>query len=148
MNQKTTREVQNVRPDGGHRVPILGAVTLSPDGQRVVYELGWGGFSFSTGYTTQALRRVVLDGQVGKEYDAFDLDEFSFSDDSRHFAYEVHGPPDKNAKGKSLVVTDGQEGKLYDEVIHRSMSLFSGEGSVTYVAREGRKFYRATQSAR
>lgn len=60
-------------------------------------------------------------------------------------AYEVHD--DKNAKGKSLVVTDGQEGRLYDEVVDGSMSLFSGDGSVTYVAREGRKFYRVTQHA-
>jgi hypothetical protein len=53
--------------------------------------------------------------------------------------------------GKSLVVVDGFEGKRYEELLAdqwgpvKSTLRFGGESSVTYLAREGRKFYRVTQ---
>ncbi|MEE8200108.1 MAG: hypothetical protein V3R29_02980 [Candidatus Acidoferrales bacterium] len=116
------------------------SLTFSPDSRRLAYVGVKGGHWYDEGWTGRARRRVFLDGQPGKEYDAWGLANLTFSPDNQHFAYEAHDI----GNGKSLVVVDGQEGKLYDQVM---MSLsFSGESSITYVAREGRKFYRVTQT--
>lgn len=115
-------------------------VTFSPDGSRLAYIIGHGGWRFSFRATTQARRRVIVDGQEGKEYDANSLSRPVFSPDGRHLAYEVHGI----TKGKSAVVMNGQEGKLYDDVFAGSLR-FTEQGILEYVAREGRKLLRVRQ---
>jgi hypothetical protein len=92
---------------------------------------------------------VIVDGQEERQYNANALINLTFSRDSRHFAFEVHGA----GIGKSFVVVDDREGKHYDELLageqRRGMAKgslrFTAENSVTYLARKGRKFYRVTQ---
>jgi len=128
---------------GGY--PFLEGESLSPDGQRLAYIAGVGGEKFLRGQTTRAMRRVVVDGQVGKDFDALEID-LTFSPDSRHFVYAVRGGVGDN---KSMVVLDGQEGKLYDDVIGGAFrdadASDSSQHAFVYVARDGRKFYRVTQ---
>jgi hypothetical protein len=129
-------------------------ITFSPNGQRLAYIVGRGGHIFDGKEHSRAQRRVVLDGQEGRQYDAEALFNLTFSSDSSHFAFEVHNAD----KGKSFVVLDGQEGKPYDELLTNKMGWwqpwvqgtlrFQDDNSVTYLAREGRKFYRVTQQLR
>jgi len=126
--------------------PFMEGESLSPDGQRTACVVAVGGQAFFRGQTTRALRRVIVDGQVGKDLDALDID-LMFSPDSRHFVYAVRGGVGDN---KSMVVLDGQEGKLYDDVIGGGFpEKREGSGpsstALVYIAREGRKFYRVTQ---
>ncbi len=114
--------------------------TFSPDSRRVAYVWVRGGSWYGKGLTRRARRQVFLDGQPGKEYDAVGLSDLTFSPDSQHFAYETHDI----GNDVSLVVVDGQEGKHYDAVMPDSISV-TDQKTVTYVAREGRKFYRVTQ---
>jgi rRNA maturation protein Nop10 len=127
-------------------VPFLEYAALSPDGQRLACIVGVGGQKFATGVTTRAERRVVVDGQVGENFDTLGID-LMFSPDGRHYVYMVRGGVGDN---KSTVVIDGQRGKLYDDVIggdFREKHEGSGPSStaLVYIAREGRKFYRVTQ---
>lgn len=126
-------------------------MTFSPDGQRLAYVVGRGGHIFDGKEHSRAQRRVILDGREGRQYDVDALINLTFCSDSSHFAFEVHNAD----KGKSFVVLDGQEGKPYDELLTNKMGWwqpwaqgtlrFRDDNSVTYLAREGRKFYRVTQ---
>jgi len=124
--------------------------TFSPDGQRLAYVVSHGGHTFDGQEHSRAQRRVVV-GREGRQYDADALFNLTLSSDSSHFAFEVHNAD----KGKSFVVLDGQEGKPYDEFLTNKMGWweawvqgtlrFRDDNSVTYLAREGRKFCRVTQ---
>jgi len=129
-------------------------VTFSGDGQRLAYVVGHGGRTFDGAEGSRARRQLVLDDREGPQYDADALLDLTFSPRGDHFAAEVH----KTDKG-SFVVVDGQEGKPYDELLGSkwregwdvriaSTLRFEGENSITYLAREGRKFYRVTQPLR
>ncbi len=78
-------------------------------------------------------------------YDSYAI-ELTFSPDSRHVAYVVHGGL---KKGKSTVVIDGREGDPYDDVLGGAMRKERGEGlsqwAVVFIAREGRDLCRVTQ---
>jgi len=71
----------------------------------------------------------------------------AFSPDSRHFVYSVRG----GVRGdKSTLVIDGQQGKLYDDVVAGAFrdtaeGSDSSQHAFVYIAREGRKFLRVTQ---
>ena len=88
---------------------------------------------------------MIVDGQAGKGFDALEID-LGFSPDSRHFVYGVRGGVGDN---KSMVVIDGQEGKLYDDVTGGAFrdpgASDSSKLAFVYVAREGSNFYRVTQ---
>jgi hypothetical protein len=123
-------------------------LTFSPDGQHLAVVLGHGGPMFDgRGASRRAERQVIVDGQEGRQYNCDELANLMFSVDGRHLTFEVH----KTHWGKSLVVVDGIEGKHYEELLGvtrgqvRNTLYFQGEDSLTYLAREGRKFYRVTQ---
>jgi len=59
-----------------------------------------------------------------------------------HFVYAVR--PDL-AKPESLVVADGKEGKAYHDIWPVTMK-WAQPGVVTYIARDGRKLLRVTQT--
>jgi hypothetical protein len=126
------------------RVSFVGDIVFSPDGTRLAYEFGRHGARPAWQVLFRALRRVVLDGEEGKEYDALALTNLTFSPASRRFAYEVH---DAGRQLRSLIVLDGLEGKSYEAVFSNSLR-FTDEDTVVYVAREGRRYLRVTQSLR
>jgi hypothetical protein len=102
-----------------------------------------GGAQFKPGRTSRALRRVVLDGQAGPEHEAHDIGHVHFIPDSRHHFYEVTGAePDKD-----LVVFDGLEGRLYGPVFRYS-ARFSDEQTIEFVARDGQRYLRVTETLR
>jgi len=141
MTKTTTTQFHT----GRTTYPFMEGESLSPDGQRTVCVVGVGGEKFFHGGTTRALRRVIVDGQAGKDFDALEID-LEFSPDSRHVVYGVRGGVGDN---KSMVVIDGQEGKLYDDVIGGAFRSAQGNDSsqdaFMYIARAGRKFFRVTQ---
>jgi hypothetical protein len=138
------QQIKEVPGRGGLRSAFLEHFTFSPDGQRLAYVVGDGGPAWSAarqhGEEYRALRRVVVDGPEGKEYDVVAAKNLQFSPDSKHFAYELHDI----GKGKSLVVVNGREGKHYDDIVGWSLR-FTSDGMVRYVAREGFKIFRVTQ---
>jgi len=87
--------------------------------------------------TNQALRRIVVDGQSGPEYDVAGLYGFRHSQDWKHYGYEIHGMNGNHA----LLNIDGKETKVYDDVVNGSLS-FPSSGEATFVAREGEKLIR------
>ncbi|MGI9101605.1 MAG: hypothetical protein ACR2IF_04085 [Terriglobales bacterium] len=114
-------------------------ITMSADGAHAAYEIVRGGSQFQSGGTTRALRRIVIDGQGGPEFDALDISGLRLSGGARHHAYIVHG-----AEGKrDRTVLDGKEGKLYDNVFRYS-TKFIDDQTVEYVAQQGQQFLRVT----
>lgn len=115
------------------------------EGGHFVYAAAEGGHRYDDGYTSRAKRRVFLDGKAGKEYDAKAVRNLQtlLTGPELHLAYEVYN--DKYHDDASFVVVDGLEGKPYDAVMPYSLK-FSDETGVTYTARQGRKFFRVTQS--
>ena len=123
------------------------SVITFTEGEHFVYAVAQGGHQYDDGYTSRAKRRVFVDGEAGKEYDAKAVGNLQtlLTGPEFHLAYEVHN--DKYKDDASFVVVDGLEGKPYDAVMRYSLR-FSGEKNVTYIARQGRKFFRVIQSFR
>ncbi len=123
------------------------SVITFTEGEHFVYTVAQGGNLYDNGYTSRAKRRVFIDGEAGKEYDAKAVGNLQtlLTGPEFHLAYEVHN--DKYKDDASFVVVDGLEGKPYDAVMRYSLR-FSGEKNVTYIARQGRKFFRVIQSFR
>jgi hypothetical protein len=130
-------------------------LTFAPDGRRVGYVAITGSYwailprYVGTGFIPKSIgrtakRRVYVDGQPGAEYDARDVTGPRFSADSRHAVYTVHGVQDGSRK-VSFVVANRTEGKRYDAVWARTLSMPDG-GALVYVAQSGRKFVRVTQT--
>jgi len=117
------------------------------EGEHFVYAVTQGGHQYDEGYTSRAKRRVFVDGEAGQEYDAIAVANLQtlLTGPEFHLAYEVHN--DKYRDDTSFVVVDDLEGKPYDAVMRYSLR-FSDEKTVTYIARQGRKFFRVTQSLR
>lgn len=72
----------------------------SPDGES---------FAYIITDSETSLRTVVLNGKAGASYS--DITFMKFSPDGKRFAYGA------KVSGSSLVVLDGQEGKLYDWIL-------------------------------
>ena len=88
----------------------IGNVAFSPDGKRVAYGIAVGN-----------KQSFVVDEKVGgeKEYERVAGNTFTWSPDSKRYAYVAVRDTDPSEDGqnlKVLVVTDGKEGKLYDQI--------------------------------
>ena len=112
-------------------------IMLAHDGSRLAYEIVRGGNAFKQGYTARALRRLVVDGKAGAEFDAYSISSVEFNSDGKHYVCEVFGA----AGERDQVVIDGMEGKLYDSVF-RDSTKFIQDDTVEYIAQDGGKFYR------
>jgi hypothetical protein len=133
----TFAELSNPDP-----INIAEKLTWSPDGQRTAFVMGHGGLQYLRDVTTQARRRVVVDGKIGAEYNCATIVNLHFSPDSRHWGYETIA--DEKRQWKSFVVVDGVEGEAYDEIMPHSLQFSAG--TAVYVARDGRKFLRVTRT--
>jgi len=117
-----------------HEASDVPWIALNDDATHLAYETVSGGNQFKAGQTSRALRTVVLDGQQGPEYDALTLRNFHFTEEGKHYFYEVVG-----AKGnRDLVNVDGHESQLYDFVI--SARFVPHSKTMSFVARDGRRF--------
>ncbi len=108
---------------------------MTPDAAHLAYEIVRGGGQFEAGATARALRRVVLDGQAGSEYDALSLTGFRFTSGFAHNGYEIHGVEGKHDR----VVVDGRESRLYDEVLSNSLSFHREDQKASFIARDGQR---------
>jgi len=113
---------------------------MSTDGSHLAYEIVRGARAFRAGFTLRALRRMVVDSEAGREYDALDLNGFRFSDDGQHYAYAVLGAD----KTSGFVIVDGLQGKLYDSVFRKSVTFLDNR-SIEFVVQDGQKFLRVTE---
>ncbi len=142
---KTFVEVRDQQPGPSFpaegRMNFVPMLAVTPDGEHVAYVLVQAGSMFTQGYTRRAHRRVVLDGQAGKSYDATGVANLQFSPDGKHLGYEVT----EAGNAKSFVVLDGQEGKPYDAIFQGSLT-FADNRTARYAVRQGRRFYLVTQT--
>jgi hypothetical protein len=104
----------------------------------LVYELVCGGKLYRLHYTEHALRRVVVDGQSGPEYDVDGLGGFRYTEDWKHYGYEVLGVNGDHV----LLNIDGKETKPYDGVVSGSLEFHMEAGEASFIAREGEKLVR------
>jgi WD40 repeat protein len=107
-------------------------VTNEPS-HHLVYELACGRTKFVRGFTSRALRRIVVDGKSGPEYDAYGLYGFRYTEDWKHYGYEVHGMNGNHV----LLNVDGKETKIYDDVVTGSLDFPVGSETASFIAREG-----------
>lgn len=153
-------QIRDSKPSGSHRFENcrersgwLESPVFSPDGEKLAYVLRQSGSQGEMGLSeVQALlyqaryadRCVVVGDQESKmRGDTLGID-VGFSPDSKHSVYTVYHH--KN----SVVVVDGQDGKVYDDVFGGAFCKITDSGDTAqyafiYIAREGRKFYRVTQ---
>ena len=111
-------------------------IELSTDGAHMAYELVRGGRYFKAGVSGRARRTVVVDGQLGKEYNALGISPVRFSKDRGHYYFGVEGAEAKRV----LIVVDGQESKLYDAV--GGYSLAPDGKSLTFIAQDSSRLLR------
>ena len=87
-------------------------------------------------------RRVFIDGIPGEEYQAESvIVRTHFIGEELHVAYVVRGGTEQSPL--AFVVVDGHEGTGNNEVFAQTLQ-FSEEGTVTYAARVGSRFFRMT----
>ena len=120
-------------------VGLVGWIMMSKDGSHMTFETVFGGEQFQQGKTRRALRRVVIDGVGGKEYDAYNLVPGVFDEAGKRYSYIVHG-----AQGdRDRMVFDEVEGPLYDDILSQSAHLVD-EQTIEFIARQGHRFLRVT----
>jgi hypothetical protein len=134
-------EVRDGKP--GARMPIAREVAfvpwtvITPSG-RLAYEVAQGGSEFKAGRTRRALRRVMLDGIAGREYDALGI-VCRLDDAERPPACVVVG-----AEGnRDRLIVNGLESRLYDEIVPGSVAFLSST-TVEFIARQERRILRVT----
>lgn len=104
------------------KVDAESRIVFSPDGTHVVVTAGKG----------FGKKRLLYDGEPGKEYDEIEPNSIRFSADGKRFAYV------SRERSRYRVVTDGVEGNDYDGVNAHSLR-FSPDGKhLAYQARRGR----------
>ncbi|MBZ5679714.1 MAG: hypothetical protein LAO24_06390 [Acidobacteriia bacterium] len=118
---------------------FVGLLMISNDGAHLAYEIVRGGKQFMAGNTTRALRRVVVDGQAGPEYDALGLRDLNLRAEGKRYHYAVIGAEGTHDR----VVFNGLETKLYDDVFSRSVE-FVDDQTIDFVAQDGQRFIRVT----
>ncbi|MBZ5520886.1 MAG: hypothetical protein LAP21_01375 [Acidobacteriia bacterium] len=114
-------------------------VTNEPE-HHMAYEIVRGGARFMNRLTDRALRRVVIDGQPGPEYDVSSMNGLRFSKDFAHYGYEIHGIEGKHAR----VRIDGQESRSYDDVVVWSLTLAAEPGTASFIACDKQKLLRVS----
>jgi hypothetical protein len=118
---------------------FVGALEMSDDGDRLAYEIVRGGRMYKARYTIRALRRVVIDGQGGPEYDALGIRDIGLRRQGKGYHYTVIG-----AEGsRDRVVFNGLETKLYDSVFGGSLE-FIDDRTLEFVAQDGQRFVKVT----
>lgn len=125
---------------GKRKRSLVSWIAMSEDATHFAYEIVRGGTQFEYGRTHRALRRVVIDGQAGPEYDALRLTAFRFTKNVAHYGYEVHGVEGD----RDRVVVDGHESKLFDSVFSSSLHYDADNKTFWFVARDGQKFLRVS----
>jgi len=120
-------------------INFVSRLRFSPDGSRLAYLVGVGGYMFSIGNTGHARRRVVADGAEQNEYNCDELSDLRFSPDSKHFSYAVH-----NADKRSFVVVDGQESKAYERIFANTVH-YRDPHLLSYIVQTGRTILRVAQ---
>ena len=118
---------------------FVGILTMSPDGEHLAYEIVRGGKQFEAGTTSRALRRVVVDGQGGPEFDAFGIRDLEVTSNGRNAHYTVVGA----AGNRDRVVFNGLDTRLYDNVFRGSLT-FVDEQTIEFVAQDGSRVVRVT----
>jgi len=126
---------------GKRAASFVSYIALAKDGSRLACEIVRGGNQFKQGTTQRALRRFVVDDKADAEFDALGMGHFVFNSGRKHYAYEVIG----GSGDRDVVVVDGMEGKYYDTVF-RGSTKFIQDDVIEYIAQDGGKFYRVTQS--
>jgi hypothetical protein len=113
-------------------------IAVTPQG-RLMYELVRGGGEFKAGNTRRALRRLVVDGVAGPEYNALGI-ACRWSADERHQLCRIEGAD----RDRHRIVLDGLEGSLlYDDVSPASIE-FPEEAATRFIARRGRHILHVT----
>lgn len=116
----------------------IGWAVLPPHATHFAYEIVHGRENFRLGHTQRAERIVVIDGQPGPKFNALAISPVHFSGDEQHYWYAVLG-----AKGsKGLIVADGLESKLYDNMTPPQYDGFSKQ--IVFFGREGSRLVRIT----
>lgn len=118
---------------------FVGLLAMSPDGEHLAYEIVRGGREFEAGRTRRALRRVVIDGKGGPEFDALGTTDLGVTASGRSHHYVVVG-----AEGnRDRVVFNGLDTRLYDNVFRGSVE-FVDDQTIEFVAQDGSRIVRVT----
>ncbi len=124
----------------GKRVEsFVGFLMISNEGEHLAYEIVRGGSAFKEGRTTRALRRVVIDGKAGTEYDAQGISDLSLRAEGTRHHYTVIGAEGNHDR----FVFNGMETKLYDNVFGGTPE-FLDDQNVEFVAQDGQRFVKVT----
>ena len=126
---------------GKRELSFVETIAMNKDGSHLAYEIVRGGNQFKQGLTRRALRRMVIDGKAGPEYDSNDLSHFRFGEGGTHYFYEVYGA----VGDRDRVVFDGIDSKIFDTVF-RNSTKFVDETTIEFVAQDGRRFLRVLES--
>jgi hypothetical protein len=125
---------------GKRELSFVSWISMNEEGTHLAYSIVRGGKRFEQGHTRRALRRIVIDGTAGPEYDALNLVPGGFGKDTRHYFYAVRG-----AQGdRDRIVFDGLEGPLYDDVFTGPARFLDDEQTIEFFARQGGRFLRVT----
>ncbi len=109
----------------GQEYPGISHLVFSPDGARYAYGARVGRASFV----------MVVDGKEGPEFDGDDnamrrmVNTFTWSPDSKRFAYRVPGP--RSAR-RDRIVVDGEVGPSYGEVSFPELERWAGMASIVF----------------
>jgi len=126
---------------GKRELSFVETMAMSKDGSHLAYEIVRGGNQFKEGRTRRALRRMVIDGKAGPEYDSNDLNHFRFNEDGAHYFYEIYGA----VGDRDRVVFDGFDSKIYDTVF-RNSTKYVDETTIEFVVQDGRRFLRVIET--
>lgn len=116
----------------------VGWAVLAPHATHFGYEIVHGRTNFHRGRTQRAERTVVVDGAPGPQFNALSISPIEFTDDGQHYWYAVDG-----AKGsRSLVIIDGLESRLYDNITPPQYDDSSQQ--IVFFGRKGSRLVRVT----
>lgn len=128
---------------GQRRVGLVGLLTMTPTGEHVAFEVvrcGGLATNLMPGSThARCLRRLVVDGQAGPEYDAFDIDDVGWNGDGSVHCYRIVGADEQ----RDRVVFNGVATRPYDNVFGGSLKL-ADDQTIQFVALDGLRFVRVT----
>jgi hypothetical protein len=100
-----------------------------------------GAAAFKEGYTDRALRRIVIDGQAGPEFDAYNIAYLDVRAEGKSHHYTVIGADGS----RDLVIFNGVASRLYDRVIEGS-ARFIDDRTIEFLAFDAQRFLRVTSA--